>query len=108
MRSIALAIQDDLERSRDRARIFHHEGDELPQYRAEFRVDSHVLPDDAPAVRRVQAREGVERLAQHRQCDVRGMADGRKTMQVRVPALVNFAWTCARSSRPRRRCVPGP
>src|SRR3954469_20849427 len=51
----------DVERGADRARVFHHVGDELAQQRLEFAVDGGVVADDVGGCRDVKAREGVER-----------------------------------------------
>ena len=56
MRSIALATQTVVERGRDRARILHHEGDQLPQHGAKAIVDaSSSLMIDAAAYASMRA-----------------------------------------------------
>jgi len=96
---IALAIQDDLERSRDRARILHHERDELAQ-------DQRNSCPIATSCRMMLARYAASRRAKASsawrsidKADVGRMADGRETMQVRVAALVDLPGHRARSSR---------
>src|SRR3954469_26024147 len=60
-----LGDPDDVERSADGARVFHHVGDELAQQRLELAGEAGVSPYYVPRSRHVEAREGVERAAQH-------------------------------------------
>ena len=62
---------DDLERGGDGARVFHHVGDELAQDRPELAVDRRVVADHVGRRVDVEAREGVERAAQHARARLR-------------------------------------
>ena len=58
-----LGDEHDLERRADRARIFHHVADQLPQDRRKRRVDALVAVDHLGGGARVEPREYVERAA---------------------------------------------
>jgi hypothetical protein len=54
-----------IERRRNRARIFHHEGDQVAHDRTEFMIDQLVLRDQTGGVLFIESGEGVERIVQH-------------------------------------------
>ena len=66
MRSTALAMNRISSERGDGARVFHHEGDELAHDGAELVVHGLILLHHAHRLGDVEARERVERLAQHR------------------------------------------
>ena len=63
-RSIVLGDEHEVDARRDRARVFHHEGDELAHQPFEFLVDLVVLLQHFQGLVDVQPGEGVQRLAQ--------------------------------------------
>ena len=84
-----LGHPDGFQRSRNGARILHHVGDQLAQHRAEFVVDRRVFLQHLGRAAHVQAREGVERLAQHLHRDLGGMADRREALRGMRALLVD-------------------
>ncbi|CFU08028.1 Uncharacterised protein [Bordetella pertussis] len=57
--------EDHVDGARNGARVFHHVGDQVAQRRLPFLVDFLVAAHDLRGQDRIQAREGVQRLAQH-------------------------------------------